>query len=69
MRDPADVPSPCINVCAIDDGSGECVGCARTMAEIIAWPMLSPAAKRAVLERIAARRRSGAGAERPGRDP
>jgi predicted Fe-S protein YdhL (DUF1289 family) len=29
------VESPCTNVCAVDDGV--CVGCGRTMAEIMSW--------------------------------
>ena len=68
MRDPAEVPSPCINLCAIDDATGLCVGCGRTMKEIVTWPMLTPPAKRAVLERIAQRRAApgdGGGPARP----
>jgi predicted Fe-S protein YdhL (DUF1289 family) len=30
-------PSPCIGVCRIDPGSGLCLGCARTGAEIAIW--------------------------------
>lgn len=39
-------PSPCIGVCAIDDPSGLCRGCGRTLAEIVAWGGL-PEAERA----------------------
>ncbi len=31
------VPSPCISVCRIDAASGLCVGCWRTIDEIIVW--------------------------------
>jgi hypothetical protein len=30
--------SPCIGVCLIDDETGTCVGCGRTIDEIINWP-------------------------------
>lgn len=50
------VPSPCIAVCAIDDASGFCCGCLRTLDEVAAWPRLSDAGKREVLARLAARR-------------
>ncbi|WP_291993734.1 DUF1289 domain-containing protein [Candidatus Accumulibacter sp. ACC003] len=29
--------SPCINVCRIDDDSGLCLGCFRTIEEIAVW--------------------------------
>jgi uncharacterized protein len=31
------VPSPCINVCEMDQKSGLCRGCLRTIDEIVAW--------------------------------
>jgi predicted Fe-S protein YdhL (DUF1289 family) len=44
------VPSPCVSVCRID---GElCIGCRRTVSEIIDWPVLNAAEKRAVLDRL-----------------
>jgi len=49
MRDPA---SPCTGVCRIDELSGWCIGCRRTLAEIADWPMLSGSEKRAVLVRL-----------------
>jgi hypothetical protein len=55
------VPSPCTNVCTMDDASGYCVGCYRTLDEITAWSGLDAPAKRAVLAALPARRewRSG----------
>ena len=50
------VPSPCINVCRIDQASGLCEGCQRTLDEIAAWSMLDDAARRGVWEAIAVRR-------------
>ena len=46
--------SPCISICTLDD-QDVCLGCLRTLDEIIDWTMLDDAAKRAVLERVAAR--------------
>lgn len=31
------VESPCISVCAMDDNSGLCLGCYRTLNEIQGW--------------------------------
>ena len=37
LDQPARVQSPCINVCVMDDDSGYCFGCKRTLAEIATW--------------------------------
>ncbi len=50
------VPSPCIQVCAMDEASGLCRGCQRTLDEIAAWSALSDAEKLRVWKRIRARR-------------
>lgn len=52
----AAVPSPCINVCRMDEATGWCEGCQRTLAEIGAWGGLDDAAKRAVWQALPARR-------------
>ena len=46
--DAGDVPSPCINVCRINQHSGLCEGCFRTLDEIVHWSRSGEAAKRAV---------------------
>jgi predicted Fe-S protein YdhL (DUF1289 family) len=49
MRQPGvAVPSPCVNVCRLDESRGLCLGCRRTLAEIGAWSRLSDADKLAV---------------------
>ncbi|HEX6794624.1 MAG TPA: DUF1289 domain-containing protein [Casimicrobiaceae bacterium] len=53
---PSPVPSPCISVCRIDEASGRCIGCLRTLDEIAAWSTLDDAQKRAVWAAIAKRR-------------
>lgn len=51
-----DVASPCVKVCVMDDATGLCRGCLRTLREIAGWSTMSPAEKRAVLARLEARR-------------
>lgn len=50
------VPSPCIGVCRMHAASGWCEGCLRTLDEIAAWSRMADADKRAVLQRLPARR-------------
>ncbi len=54
--DPDHVPSPCISVCKMDDASGLCIGCLRTLDEISAWSVLDADEKRAVTATLANRR-------------
>jgi predicted Fe-S protein YdhL (DUF1289 family) len=58
LRETRDAPvaSPCINVCQVDTVAGWCLGCLRTLDEIAVWAQSSNAEKRAVLDRVAARR-------------
>jgi predicted Fe-S protein YdhL (DUF1289 family) len=58
----APVPSPCISICRIDDATGLCVGCLRTLDEIAAWSMLDDDARRDVWRAIRERRMPRAGA-------
>jgi predicted Fe-S protein YdhL (DUF1289 family) len=50
------VASPCINVCRIDSGSGFCLGCFRTIAEISLWSRASTAERLQVLVAVERRR-------------
>ena len=50
------VPSPCIDVCRIDAGSGWCEGCSRTIEEIAQWAELDADAKRKVWDLLLQRR-------------
>jgi predicted Fe-S protein YdhL (DUF1289 family) len=45
------VVSPCNKICRLDE-SGTCIGCRRTIAEIIAWPTLSHQERIRVMERL-----------------
>jgi len=61
------VPSPCIDVCAIDPRTGWCGGCLRTLDEIAAWSGLDDSAKRVVWKRLYERRAALTGGE--GKEP
>jgi predicted Fe-S protein YdhL (DUF1289 family) len=50
------VPSPCISICAIDQVTGLCAGCLRTLDEIAVWSVLDDDEKRAVWTELDARR-------------
>jgi predicted Fe-S protein YdhL (DUF1289 family) len=52
------VASPCIDVCRMNEASGLCEGCLRTLDEIAAWGSLDDEAKREVLARLRERRRT-----------
>ena len=49
------VASPCTSVCRLDDASGLCVGCARTLDEIASWSVLDDEARRAIVAALPAR--------------
>lgn len=49
------VPSPCLSVCRMQADNSLCLGCFRTMDEIIAWGRMGEPGKRAVWLRIADR--------------
>ena len=51
-----DIASPCTNVCKMNPKTGLCEGCYRTLDEIAAWSALNAEEKRAVLDRLPARR-------------
>jgi predicted Fe-S protein YdhL (DUF1289 family) len=60
---PGPVPSPCMKICRIDERSGLCEGCLRTLEEIAQWGQAAEAHKRAILAQLVERRKN-AGAPR-----
>lgn len=50
------VQSPCISICRMDETTGWCEGCLRSIDEIAAWSVLNDADKRAVLIELSRRR-------------
>jgi hypothetical protein len=51
-----DVPSPCVNVCRMNDATGLCAGCLRTLDEIACWSGYTREEKLAVRARAEARK-------------
>ena len=49
------VASPCVSICNINDDSGLCEGCFRTLDEIAVWSQMDNVAKREVWSRITQR--------------
>ena len=48
--------SPCADVCAIDDDTGWCLGCGRSMQEIATWANMGDDARTKVLGEIEGRK-------------
>ena len=46
------VASPCINICQIDERSGLCRGCRRTLDEIQAWSLYDDEERRALWQQL-----------------
>ena len=53
-----DVPSPCINICKIDEPTQRCLGCERTIDEITRWSRMDSEAKLSVLNEVIARKKA-----------
>ena len=53
---PGPVPSPCISLCEMDAKTGLCLGCQRTIDEIVGWGSASDDERRAVWRAIEQRR-------------
>jgi predicted Fe-S protein YdhL (DUF1289 family) len=49
-------PSPCISVCQIDNKTGYCIGCHRTIDEIRDWIISTPDQRNAILAQLAERK-------------
>ena len=49
------VASPCISVCNINDDTGLCEGCFRTLDEIAVWSQMDNAARQEIWSRITQR--------------
>jgi len=49
--------SPCVNICLLDEKTGLCLGCGRTMQEIASWASMSDVERRAIMRELPRRRR------------
>jgi uncharacterized protein len=48
--------TPCVNICLLDEETGHCVGCGRTVEEIARWAAMSIAERRAIMAAHPARK-------------
>jgi len=55
-----DIDSPCNRICVVEETSGFCRGCYRTLSEISYWAQFTRAEKFALLEKIAQRKAAAA---------
>lgn len=46
-----EVTSPCVSVCAVDESTGLCVGCYRTLDEIQGWWDLDNQSKQKIVDK------------------
>ncbi len=53
---PPTVPSPCVSLCKMDMERRYCMGCLRTIEEIVAWSKADDDYKRAVWAELPRRR-------------
>ena len=56
MSGPRPFNSPCSDVCSIDDDTGWCLGCGRSMHEIATWASMGDNARTKVLGEIEGRK-------------
>ena len=48
--------TPCIKICLLDDETGLCLGCGRSIREIAGWTAMTDAERRAVMRELPARK-------------
>lgn len=48
--------TPCVNVCNLNQSTGQCDGCGRTIAEIASWARLSPEERRRIMAELPRRK-------------
>jgi predicted Fe-S protein YdhL (DUF1289 family) len=61
MEEEEIVESPCIRECRVDQVTGFCVGCYRTLKEISYWASYTPEQRERIMTFISARRAADAG--------
>ena len=57
------IPTPCVKLCILDESSGLCQGCGRTLVEIAGWGALDDGSRLAIMDELP-RRLSRSRAER-----
>lgn len=46
------IASPCTNICEIDVDSGFCIGCARTLDEIMQWRAVTDQQRQEIIDQL-----------------
>ena len=46
------IKTPCVGLCTLDIGSGQCIGCRRSKAEIKAWMGMSDEQREIIMEKL-----------------
>ncbi|MDQ0249879.1 putative Fe-S protein YdhL (DUF1289 family) [Sphingomonas kyeonggiensis] len=49
------IESPCVSICVMDEATGWCIGCGRTLDEIARWGSTDQADRDAVMAELPAR--------------
>jgi uncharacterized protein len=57
------VASPCVSICVMNDATGLCRGCCRTLDEIARWSVMHDSEKKAVLVLVEARKGATGGSD------
>jgi uncharacterized protein len=47
-----EVPSPCVDICDVDETCKYCIGCGRSLDEIAAWFTASNEQRQAILDEL-----------------
>lgn len=55
VQPPSSINSPCVMVCTIDEKSGLCLGCYRTMDEIAEWRRMGESNRVRLISELALR--------------
>ena len=50
------IPSPCISVCTMDEDTGYCKGCFRSLNEVASWLYFSDNEKIKIIEQLSLRK-------------
>ncbi len=54
---PTLIATPCVNVCCVDGPSRLCLGCYRTLPEIVRWQRLTDEERAAIMAELPSRRK------------
>lgn len=59
-----EMPSPCVNICSLDQSGKYCLGCGRSLNELAAWQNASEAERSDIMTQLPERLRALKACER-----